>query len=278
MKKIPDKYALQWRYVSPHNAQPWKIMFLESGLLVCENRLRETGKTFFTCLELGAGKEILKDFSLDDRIRGMMGGNSMTGLETTRGTLFYIHGYQGNSPEHSGLWAVDPLEAEVIWARPEAVFVANLRGGMLVYAAGSFAGFPERSYFLLDTESGEVLDTIGEDAARANSLRRESLSDEELQQVVLPEIMSPDRLAPGLSGEGFSEYIEQQGLLITVIHMPTKDSKGFDATIRVYHNDTKVYEDVLARGTAVPCVNYFLLRDVTLYYIRNMNELIAVHL
>ena len=253
-------------------------MFLEPDLVVCENRLQETNKTFFTCLTLQSGKEVLKDFTLEESVGKPVPEYYMTGLETARGNLFYIHGYQDNSPEHAGIWAIDPIKASVVWARPGAAFVANLEAGMLVYSAGSFAGFPERNYMLLDCITGEVIDTIGEDAQRANALRRESLSDEKIQKVLLSGVPEPGCSIPELSGDGFSEYIEHDGRLVTVIHAPGKGGEGFDATIRGYRKGSMVYEDILAVATAVPCVNYFLLRGVTLYYIRNMNELISVRL
>ena len=273
---MPYNYVSQWRYCPSGSALPWKIMFIEPDLLVCENRHRNSGKTFFACLLRGSGKEILRDFSLGRHVQNVAGKDWMTGLETVRGDLFYVHGYEDNSPEHRGIWAVDPLKGEIIWARPEAAFVANLQGGMLVYAAGSFAGFPERNYYLLDAQSGEVLETIGEDALKANSMRRESLSDEELQKVILPEVADHGRLVTGLSDEDFAEYIEHDGLLITVIHSSGKSGEGFDATISAYRNGTKIYQDSLARSAAVPCVNYFLLHNVTLYYIKDMYELISV--
>ncbi len=267
-----------WRYFPSEGALLWKIMFLEPDLVVCENRLLKINKTLFTCLSLGSGKKILTDFFLDEQFGEMTDSDSMTGLETTRGNLFYIHGYQDNSPEHRGIWAIDPVKADVIWSRPEAAFVANLEEAMLVYASGSFAGFPERNYFLLDARSGEVLETIGGDAEKANRFRRESLRDEEMQKVLLPRVQEPGRSIPELSGEGLGEYIEHDGLLVTAIHMPGRGGGRFDAIIRGYRKGSMVYEDTLVAGASVPCMNYFLLRGVTLYYIKNMNELISVRL
>lgn len=273
---MPYNYVPQWRYCPPRNAMPWKIMFLEPDLLVSENRQRKTGKTFFSCLSLESGKEVQREFDLEASVQGVAEQGLMAGLETTRGNLFYVHGYEDNSPEHRGIWAVDPLRNGIVWARPEAAFVANLQDGMLVYASGSFAGFPERSYYLLDAQNGEVLEAIGEDALKANSMRREALSDENMQQVILPELAGHDRILPGLSGKEFAEYIEHEGLRITVIHSAGKSGEGFDATITVFRDGAIIYQDSLAKNATLPCMNYFLLRNVTLYYIRDMNELISV--
>ncbi len=274
---MSHNYVPQWRYCPPRNALPWKIMFLEPDLLVSENREQETGRTFFSCLSLESGREVQKEFDLGASLEGFTGQEGfMAGLETARGGLFYVHGYEQNSPEHRGIWAVNPLRNVIAWARPEASFVAHLQDGMLVYASGSFAGFPERSYYILDAERGEVLDAIGRDSRISNSMRRESLSDEDLQQVILPDVTAHDPMLPVVPGESFSESIEHDGLHITVVHTAGKNGEGFDATITVFRGGIKIYQDSLAKNTTVPCVNYFLLRNVTLYYIRDMNELISV--
>lgn len=283
---MPEKSPRLWCYSPSGGALIWKIMFLEPDLVVCENRLPEVNKTFFSCLSLPSGSEILKSFSLNDGGHEMAGEGWMTGLETTRNNLFYIHGYQAGSPEHAGIWAIDPVKAAAVWTRPDAAFVANLEEGMLVYAAGSFAGLPERNYMLLACMTGKVLEVIGENTQRVNALRSRSLSDEKLQKVVLPllsgthmpDVKNRDTATPERSGAGFYEYIAHAGLIVTVTHKAGEGGKGFDAVIRVLRNGVTVYEDMLARSTGVPCMNYFLLRGVTLYYIRNMNELISVSL
>ncbi|MCW8796038.1 MAG: DUF4905 domain-containing protein [Chlorobium sp.] len=283
---MTEKAGRLWGFTPDNGALLWKIMFLEPDLVVCENRFTGEMAASFTCLSLRSGKEILRDFTLNTGDHATNPEDRMTGLETTRGNLFYIHGYQSDSPEHAGLWAVDPLKGCVTWARPEVAFVAHLEEGMLVYSAGSFAGFPERNYMLLDALRGEVIEVIGQDARRANALRAEAQDDAEMQNVLLPRsdqeremaIGNDDSSNAGRSGSIVREYIEHHGILVSVSHEKSKRGKGFDAGIRAFCDGKLLYQDTLAEGTVVPCMNYFLLRGVTLYYIRNMNELIAVHL
>ena len=275
---MTEKAGRLWGFTPENGALFWKIMFLEPDLVVCENRFTGEKAASFTCLSLRSGKDILREFTLDAGDHATDHEDRMTGLETTRGNLFYIHGYQSESPEHAGLWAIDPLKAGVKWARPDVAFVAHLEKGMLVYSAGSFAGFPERNYMLLDARTGEVKELIGQNARRANALRAEAQDDAEMQNVLLPRSDEEREMVVGRSGPIVREYIEHQGILVSVSHEKSKRGKGFDAGIRAFYDGKLLYQDMLAEGMAVPCLNYFLLRGVTLYYIRNMNELIAVHL
>ncbi len=264
----------QWAYSSGSDVVLWKMMFLEPGLIVCENRLRESSRTFFACLSERSGQEILTDFSLDED----GDGSRMTGLETTQDNLFYLHGYYDNSPEHLGLWAVDPCKAEVLWARRRVTCVGNLASSMLAYTLDSFAGFPKRNFMLLDYRSGEVLDELQDDAQKINTLRQQVLSDETLQHVFLPRMAESPVSLPGETGEGPREYIEHGDVTIIVRHEQAKKGKGWNAVLSVWNQGSKWYEDELAAGTAFPCVNYFLLRGVTLYYVKNMNQLISLRL
>ncbi len=270
---MAEKLSRLWRYAPGDGMYVWRIMFLEPDLLVCEKRQPNGNATFFSCLSLPTGNEVLKDFSLDTCLPLDEERKWLSGLETTRGTLFYIHSYRSNSPEHMGIWAVDPYKGKIAWARPEAAFVANLSEGMLAYEAGSFAGFPERHYRLFDCRNGEVLDDIGEDSKKANMLRRRSLSDEKLQNVLLPVLADPD-----ISGSGVIEYIEHGSVRIVVEHVPGTGGKGYDAYLTIARDGAPVYSDMLVQGSGTPYVNYFILRNVTLYYIRNLNELISVRL
>jgi len=275
---MTEKAGRLWRFTPENGALLWKIMFLEPDLVVCENRFTGKKAASFSCLSLPSGKEVLRDFTLDAGDHATNSENRMTGLETARGNLFYIHGYQSDSPEHAGLWAIDPLKACVTWARPDVAFVAHLEEGMLGYSAGSFAGFPERNYMLLDAMTGEVIEVIGQDAHRANALRADAKDDAEMQHVLLPRFGEEEQMETGRSGSIVREYIEHQGFLVAVSHEKSESKQSFDACIRAFYDGKLLYQDTLAEGTAAPCMNYFLLRGVTLYYISNMNELISVQL
>lgn len=272
----PDTYRPAWCYTPANDGVVWRIMFAEPDMVVCENRVRDSGRPFYSCLLRSSGKEVLSNYVPGEREDDMSGLWHMTGLETTRETLFYIHGYEEGSPEHKGILAVDPMKAAAAWIRPEASFVANLPDGMLVYASGSFAGFPEKSYYLLDRTSGEVIDAVGQDPQKVNLLRARALSDEALQGVVLPSLTGSGNMMLQEQPEELAEYIEYDGWYATVKHASAGEGKGYDATFRLYRNGLEVYTDIMAMGTSVPCMNYFLLQGVTLYYIRNRTELVAL--
>ncbi|ASQ91052.1 hypothetical protein CHL67_09080 [Prosthecochloris sp. GSB1] len=247
-------------------------MFTGSGLVVCEKRIPGTADTAYACYREEDGGTVLDHFTLETFAPGKAEGFGMTGLETVDGKLFYIHAFQPDSPEHLGLWAIDPLREALAWARPDCAFVAHVEEGMLVYRAGSFAGFPERYYLLLDPSCGGVVSEPGQDTSRVARLRAGAFCEEARQGVLLP---SPDGGGASRPGE-MREHIRRGELLVTVDHVPVRREKGFEARIRVRRNGVAVYEDVLSRNTPVPCVNYFLLHGVRLYYIRNMTELVSV--
>lgn len=261
-----------WTRPAGGDALIWKIMFTGSGLVVCENRIPGARDTSYTCCREEDGATVLDRFSPRTVVEGEAPTPGMTGLETVGEKLFYIHAYQPDSPEHRGLWAIDPLRGGLAWARADCAFTAHVAEGMLVYRAGSFAGFPERHYLLLDPSSGGIQDEPGRDTNRVAQLRSKALCEETRQDVLLPRADGGSAPRPG----ELREYIRKGELLLTVDHASAGPETGFDARIRVRRRGVTVYEDTLACNTPAPCVNYFLLRGVRLYYIRNMNELVSV--
>ncbi len=258
-----------WFRSAPGGAVVWKIMFTGSGLVVTENRRQGERLATFSCFDGGTGEEVLGDFLPGEATPGDDFG--MTGLETVGETLFYVHAYRPDSPEHIGLWALDPSSAAVVWARADTAFVAHVPGGMLVYRPRSFAGFPERYYMILDELTGEVIDEPGSDVRRVEALRARTVAEEERQNVILPETVR-DEAAP--SGN-LRESIRKGELLVTVEHRPASGGNGFDAVLEARRGGALFHSDRLASGSDFPCMNYFLLHGVRVYYIRNMTELVS---
>ncbi|MEC9485875.1 MAG: hypothetical protein UMU76_00035 [Prosthecochloris sp.] len=267
----------------------WSIMFLDNGMLVGEERSEGGRKTSFFAVAADGRNVVMRDFVLPEPAGDEAGTGVMTGLETTAAHLCLLHRYHGQGPEHVGLWAVDPVAGRVVWQRPDVSFAAHLGKNLLVYRTGSFAGFPERSYLVIDAVSGEVVEQLGDDAGRANMLRMKALREEDRQGVVLPGMR---RVAEGIAAqhrnlvddefrpESAYEYIERDDLFAGAVHRIEQTASGavFSAELLVYRNGKKWFSDTICTGSSQPCMNYFLVRGVHMYYIRNRRELVSLHL
>ncbi len=276
-------------YSAPEGWLIWKIMFLGNGNLVGELHRPGEAAASYVVLSAENGAQVMSDGIPGRDVSSTEGACSgPTGLFTTGEHLFYMHGYSGEGPEHLGIWAVDPMKAHAVWQRPDLSLVCNLGQSLLAYKAGSFAGFPERYYYLLDPVSGEVLDTLGDDVQRVNALRAAAPIEETRQAIELPVIYPqsvdgdlPDEAAgvlERLGRSGLCEYIVHDNLLAAALHRPDADapSPAFTTDIALWHSGRQIFSDRICEGNPAPCMNYFLLKGVSLYYMVQRKELAAI--
>ncbi|HED30506.1 MAG TPA: hypothetical protein ENN50_02200 [Prosthecochloris aestuarii] len=266
----------------------WRIMFLDTGEVVGQVRSERDMSTSYFCVSSDGSGRIMQGFSPVGPFTADPERSWLTGLETTSGRLFFIHGYRDNGPEHKGLWAVDPFNGEVIWGRSDIAFVANLGSSLLVYRQSSFAGLPERFYQVLDASTGYITEEPGNDVARANQLRGAAPGEESRQGVLLPELYD------GAQRSHFSdnartiistlpsrtvEVIERDEYLVCGLHhSDAVQPPDYHSELLVLRNGKNVFNTVLCRSSGYPCVNFYLIKDVNLYYVDSGKQLVVLHL
>lgn len=250
----------------------WQLMFPGEGVVAGLKRFPATRTASIFSIDASTGMTRCDAFVPSAGAGGgiPVGDGWMIGLETVWGGLLYCHTFQSGSPEHQGVWAVDPVVGKVVWGRPEAVFAANLGSSLLVYRTHLFAGFPEREYWLIDPMTGEVIESLGTGFDKPNLLRMSAVSEEERQGIVLSEVQP--------TAEGPVEIIRSGSYQAEARHAPSAQGGNWSSTIRVLRGDSVVYEGVMAGASAAPLFNNFLVRGGMLYYIRENEELVGVTL
>ncbi|NTW74132.1 MAG: hypothetical protein HGB29_04635 [Chlorobiaceae bacterium] len=261
-----------WSWRAGRGSVIWQLMFPGEGLVAGLKRFPAERSASLFCLDAATGRQICDGFVLrgGGGFDAPVGDGWMIGLETTCRGLLFCHAFQEGSPEHQGIWAVDPIAGRLVWNRPEAVFSANLDTSLLVYRNRMFAGFPEREYWLIDPLSGEVIEALGTAHERANLLRMSAQSEDELQGIQLPD-SSPTEEGPG-------ETIRTGLFTIGGGHRPTGASGTWTSTLRVNRGGLTLYEGVMAAAAPAPLFNNFLVRGSMVYYIRENEELVGVAL
>ncbi|NTU91236.1 MAG: hypothetical protein HGA60_04920 [Chlorobiaceae bacterium] len=261
-----------WSWQGGTGSVIWQLMFPGEGLVAGLKRFPATRTSSIFCIDVPTGMTRCDAFVPAAGTGGEIpvGDGWMIGLETVWGGLLYCHSFQSGSPEHQGVWAVDPVGGKVVWGRPEAVFAANLGNSFLVYRTHLFAGFPEREYWLIDPMTGEVIESLGTGFDRPNLLRMSAVSEEERQGIVLSEVRP--------TAEGPVESIESGRYVAEARHTPSALTGTWSSGIRVIHGDCIVYEDVMSASSSAPLFNNFLVRGGMLYYIRENEELVGVTL
>ena len=281
-----EELSVRWTYHAGCGALVWQLMFTQTGDLIGQKRVVASRQALFFGIDTVTGKVFRDDYLFVGHFHALSSAESwFTVLETTLGGLVYCSAGQPNSPEHQGIWALDFRSGNVVWSRPDLVFVANLEDEFLVYKPSAFAGFPERNFLLIDPFAGADVRSTGLESLDVNALRAEVVQEEVRQQVVLPELvtegMDVERMAlqrAGVAGTTRCECIVHESLTVAVLHEPAQLPELWNSSLKVWRNDHLVYADTLEENVEKPGLNNFLIRNDTLYYLKAREELVCVAL
>lgn len=261
-----------WTWHGGEGAMIWQLMFTENdGLVTGLKRFPEEHRASLFCLAPESGEVLRDDFVLTDGEHDEpVGDGWMIGLETTHGHLLLCHAFQQGSPEHQGIWAVDPAAGVLAWSRPDLSYVGNLGDTFLVYKSRVFAGFPERDFWLIDPLNGREVEHIGTEPEHFNSLRNAAISEEERQGVLLP--------VADVDESGHLETIKYGSSTITVTHRMSAGA-GTDSAWRsvlvITVGGRALYEDAMGNADAAPLFNSTLVWGKRLYYIKKREVLVS---
>lgn len=262
-----------WSWHAGKGSAIWQLVFPGEGVVAGLKRYPALRAASLFALDAASGTPLCEGF-VPVVVQGgetPVGDGWMIGLESVCRGLVYCHGFQAGSPEHQGIWAVDPVAGRVVWGRPEAVFAANLDSSLLVYRNRMFAGFPEREYWLIDPSTGGVLEALGTGHDRPNLLRMTAADEESRQGIRLS--------GTALSPNGPVERIDAGTCTVEAGHRPSAMVSGaWCSTLRVRFGEQTLYEAEMAVSSPAPLFNNFLVRGHMLYYIRENEHLVGVEL
>lgn len=272
-----------WVYNGGRDALIWRLSFTRNGLLVGQKRCPEGRRSLFFAIEERSGRVVLDDYLLLFSGGTLPAGEGwFTGIETVSGNLAYLHAYQENSPEHLGLWAVDPETGRVVWSHANMVYCGVLQEGLLVYIPSVFAGFPERRYLIVDPLTGEGLRRPDAGTLEINAMRDSVVPEERRQEIVLPEFAVPGSprhdalLGTGIDEPERCECIAAGSFAAAATHDHDPHSGGWRSVIRIWSERRLLHEDVMSEKSPRPALNSFLLHGRGLYYLKGESELVAV--
>lgn len=273
----------RWMYSAGENSAVWQLMFTGNGRITGQKRNRKERRSLFFSIDELSGQVLFDDYLLlDQATQQAIGESWFTGMETVSEQFVFLHAWQQNSPEHIGLWAIDPNTGSVEWARRDVVFCGMLDEGLLVYIPSVFAGFPERSYLIIDPLTGIELRRPDNDTGAINALRSAMRPETFRQNIILPDTVVEGSAEYGLIRErepyvsAHCECIVSGPLVAAAFHEFDERSGLWRSLLRIWWDMDICYEDILAERSERPAVSSFLLRTGVLYYIRNETELIAL--
>jgi len=198
-------------YTFTNNRQIWRVIPVEGDRLVIEDRDAESREAFFNCIEMKTGNRILENFQLEEKF--------WLGIEDIyNNTIFFYRYMMPNMPQHKGIIAFDISKKTVIWEQPDYSF-SFINNGRLVCYQQRFEG---RDFYVLDCNTGELIEEIGNDSTRVHILKENSAG-----LLDSPEFHFPEQFYEGKEIEDESkvfllEFMKKYSVQGAVEYLPYK--------------------------------------------------------
>ena len=181
-------------YKHDNGKQIWRILPTSEKKLVIEERDIETKEVFFNCLEIEFGKNIFKNYQLEEK--------NWAGIETIYNNIIFFHTYgKPDMPAHKNIIAFDILSQTIIWQNDNYVFSFVNEDKVYCYQQR----FESRVFYALDYLTGKVIEELGSDATMFNQIREKLDDDFENQNYLFPKYF----VRTEIPIESHQKYLEQ---------------------------------------------------------------------
>lgn len=262
-----------------NNRQIWRILLTELNQIVIEERDIFLKKVYFSCIDKNTGRTFWGD-------KKFLNEDYWIGIETVFRDMLFLHLFEKpDMPKHKQIIGVDLRTGEVLWVNSELTFDSLIAGSIFAYKQK----FESREFFELDFQTGEILDSFGEDASRINE-RKQSWNNETFISTQFPfslmegvEFDEPRKYILNIIGDtkyvGSIEFMEYKNLLLFNYYEKVIESS---LTNRLCIVD-KATEKILLRETLnnfspAPVPDSFFIDDGNLYFIKDKKEIVAISL
>ncbi|MCU7496699.1 MAG: DUF4905 domain-containing protein [Ignavibacteria bacterium] len=268
---------LKKKYSFTNNRQLWRLLLSESNKLIIEDRDVQQKQAFFSCLQAETGKEIFRNFQPGEKF--------WVGIEAIYKDIIYFHKFaKPDMPGHKEIIAFDILQKKVLWQVDYLSFLFVHDG--LVYAfRQKFEGW---EFFGLDYKTGEIIEEIGNDAPRVNSIRDSIDEMEKFRGYLFPETFHEDKIedieikqiikqiTEGRDVAGNIEFIEYEGLLLFNFHARVFEKSLVNRFLCVDTGTGKIlFEDVLNASANAFVPDSFFMKDNLVFLLKEKTELIV---
>ncbi len=232
--------SLKKNYSFSSKRNIWRLIPTSSKFLVIEERDIITKEVFFNCLNLNDGKVFFKNFQLEEK--------HWIGIESVHNNLIFFHKFQKpDMPVHKGIYTFNILNQKMIWQNDDLLFLFVMDDKVYAYQS-TFEG---RQYFVLDYDTGNVIEELGNDFSLINKLREELISNDFVSTFLYPEQFNENldtddaaRLMKGFIAErnivGKINWLAVKNLIMFNYHEQNSDNtfnnyfKVFDSTKQKY--------------------------------------------
>jgi hypothetical protein len=262
-----------------HNKrQIWRIIPTDSDKLIIEEREPDSKEVFFNCIEAQTGKNIFKDFQLDEKF--------WIGIETVYKDIIYFHKFhKPDMPGHIGIIAFDINQKRTIWASDDYTFHFAYDDNLYCYRQN----FEGRNFFRLHYKTGELIDELADDPGKINFYRKQSNILSAYENYNFPKQYSSEaELSDGVKRiineikdsfliSGKIEYLTFGNRLLFNFHHVIHSGNELKNIFRIVEIDSGkvIFEEELNSGLKAYVPGSFFMKDNSLFLLKDKRKLLV---
>ncbi|KUG26612.1 hypothetical protein ASZ90_003547 [hydrocarbon metagenome] len=157
------------------NKQIWRILITDDENIVIEKRDTADKQVYFDSFELESNQNIFSDLQLDEKF--------WIGIEKVYRGVILFHKYsKPDMPGHKEIIAYDVKLKQVLWRNEELSYLFVYDGKVYCFKQQ----FEGRNFYTLNYQSGELIEDLGNNAERVNSIYNQSREEEGFDDYIFP--------------------------------------------------------------------------------------------
>ncbi len=255
--------------------QIWRLLISSSAKLIIETRDTVKKEVFFHIIDLLGGKKILTGYQLEEKF--------WVGIEAVHNDILYFHMFaRPNMPEHKKIFAFDIDQSKILWINEELTFLALLNDRLFA----SRKIFDGQDIFVLDYKSGEIIEELGNDPAKLNSILETARISEDYSDYHYPSSWDGSEstdISAILSKEIFNktkaeniEILEYKDLLLFNYYVRTRENL-LDNHFAVYNiaKKKKLFSDIINKDLNSFSPDSFFCYKNYLILLKNKKEIVS---
>ena len=262
-------------YNYSRDRQIWRLLPSNNNKLIIEERDSLTKEVFFNCIDINTGKKIFYDFQLDEKY--------WTGIETVYNDIIIFHKYASRDmPDHDGMIAFDINSKKILWSNDEYIFLFINNDRIYCYT-NKFEG---RDFFTIDYKTGSLIESLGDNAGKVNTIRENQYTLINEGSYLFPEIFYSESMKDSGIGKYFEqsksentiagkiEFIETADVLFFNCHyvLPDGSLKNIFKAIE-FSSKKVIFEEILNAKSSNFIPDCFFIKDNHLFLLIEKNKL-----
>ncbi|MCS7229751.1 MAG: DUF4905 domain-containing protein [Candidatus Kryptonium sp.] len=273
-----------WVFKSPENFKIWKIFPTRFDKILCELRNIDKKMVKFVCLSTINGKLVWENLNIDEPW--------WIQISDSDEELFFVCEFKRpDFPIQGKIYAVNSEDGKILWENDTYNFLFALNGK--VYTAKNL--IEHRSFFELDSRTGEIIRELGEDTDFINELKEIKSESMRFIETPLPfdenlpnydEISENVKLFIQNADPRFTpEILTKENFAILNYHTLNKpklplEIEKFSNILKIVDIERSevIYEDVLYSDLSFFIPDAFFCKDDLVFYVKNQTELITIKL